>query len=165
MDVRQALISQYLAALEMLKQSIEACPAELWFDPKDTNKFSQVAYHALYWTHAYLQENNAAFQPDPRHRDDYRLAGGDQPEPHQIASKELVLDYLAFCQQESARKIATLDLDAASGFEWLALNKYEHLLYNLRHIMYHVGELDFRLGASVGIEMDWVDSGELAPKA
>lgn len=164
MDVRAPLISQYLAALEMLKQSVQACPDELWFDPGDVNKFSQVAYHALYYTHFYLQESEAAFKRYPGHRDDYRLAGGGEPEPHQIASKAFILDYLSFCEQEVANKIATLDLTAPGGFDWLALDKYELLLYTLRHLMFHVGELDDRLGQRAGVEMDWVDSGELTPK-
>jgi hypothetical protein len=51
MDIRKGIRSQYLAALEMLKEVTFACPASQWNQPDDLNKFWQVAYHALFYTH------------------------------------------------------------------------------------------------------------------
>ncbi len=162
MDFRAIIISQYLAALEMLKQAILACPEALWFDPNDHNKFSQIAYHALYWTHAYMNESEQMFQPWSGHRDEYRLAGGGVAGPIAPASKALILEYLAFCQQQVAEKIPTMDLDAPSGFEWVPMSKFELLLYSLRHIQHHAAELMERLWARAGIELDWVGTRPVA---
>ncbi len=41
----------------MLKQAIVACPAWIWNAPADKNKFWNVAYHALFFTHAYLEDS------------------------------------------------------------------------------------------------------------
>jgi hypothetical protein len=38
----------------MLKQTINVCPESVWNAEGDQNKFWQVAYHALYFTHEYL---------------------------------------------------------------------------------------------------------------
>lgn len=156
MNIRESIISQYLAALEMLKQNILACPEAVWFDPADQNKSSQIAYHALYWIHMYLQESEQAFQPWSGHREEYRLAGGGVEGPIEPATKELVLDYLAFCQVQVVEKVSTMDLDVLSAYEWVPVTMFELQLYSLRHIMQHVGELLERLGARASIEGDWV---------
>ncbi len=54
MDIPAILISQYQASLEMLKQTITQCPESVWNAASDKNKFWQVAYHALFFTHQYL---------------------------------------------------------------------------------------------------------------
>ena len=73
MEYREPIIAQYLAALAMLKQSILACPETIWDRPDDPTTFSQVAYHALFFTHLYLQESEHAFRVWSGHRDAYRF--------------------------------------------------------------------------------------------
>ncbi len=75
MDMRKAVNSQFLAALAMLEQTIQRCPPDLWVDPQAKDQFWQIAYHALFYTHLYLQESEAAFRPWPKHRKDYHLLG------------------------------------------------------------------------------------------
>jgi hypothetical protein len=157
MDVRTTIISQYQAALAMLKQTILACPDSLWHNPTDQNKFSQIAYHALFYTHLYLQESEGAFRLWPAHREEYRLGGGDAAAPAEPATKATVLEYLAFCQQQVVEKIPATGLDAASGFDWLNFTKLELQFYSIRHIQHHVGELMERLGPHAS-ELDWVGS-------
>jgi len=152
MDYRQIIRSQYLATLEMLKQAIERCPATLWNDPADQNKFWHVAYHALYYTHLYLQPSEQDFEPWAKHRKSHDLAKA--ADPH---SKEEILQYLAFCQQQVIEQVPQLNLDAESGFYWLSLSKAELQIYNIRHLQQHAGELMERLGSRAGIDVDWVD--------
>jgi uncharacterized damage-inducible protein DinB len=153
MDFREIIISQYHAALEMLKETIVSCPEALWHHPDDGNKFWQVAYHALFYTHLYLQESEEAFQPWAGHREEYRMDKQVAEPP----TKALVLEYLAFCQHQAVEKVSALVLDAASGFEWLAFTKIELQLYSIRHIQQHVGELMERLGPHAA-DIDWVGS-------
>ena len=54
MAVRDALKSQYHAALSMLRQTIERCPEDLWLDETPENAFWHVAYHALFYGHLFL---------------------------------------------------------------------------------------------------------------
>jgi uncharacterized damage-inducible protein DinB len=153
MDLRRTIISQYHSALEMLEQTILACPEPLWHSPDDGNKFWQVAYHALFYTHLYLQDSEETFQPWPGHREEYRLAREVVEPP----TKDVVLDYLAFCRRQALEKAPALVLDAPSGFDWLKFTKFELQLYSIRHIQQHVGELMERLGPRAA-DIDWVGS-------
>jgi hypothetical protein len=63
--------SQHLHPLR--ERSIEKCPDRLWNDPADKNKFWHVAYHALFYTHLYLQmeiaeANDVRSQPPSQSR-------------------------------------------------------------------------------------------------
>ncbi len=155
MDVREPIISQYGAALEMLKQSILACPVALWHNPDDRTPFWQIAYHALFFTHLYVQESEQAFSPWPGHREAYRFENEAPAQPTEPATKATVLEYLAFCQQQVADNVSAMVLDAASGFDWLPFTKFELQLYSIRHIQQHAGELMQRLGQRA-IDIDWV---------
>jgi hypothetical protein len=157
MDSREPIISQYGAALEMLKQSILACPETLWHNPDDRTPFWQVAYHALFFTHLYVQESEEAFSPWSEHREAYRFENEAPTQPAEPATKATVLEYLAFCQQQVVDNVSAMVLDAASGFDWLPFTKFELQLYSIRHIQQHVGELMERLGERA-MEIDWVGS-------
>ena len=69
--MKKAIQSQYLAALEMLRQAIVQCPAPLWADAAYKNPFWHIAYHALFYTHLYLQPSGADFVPWAKHREQY----------------------------------------------------------------------------------------------
>src|SRR6186997_324293 len=66
--LRYALKSQYHAALAMLGKAIEQCPEELWTGDAYLNPFWRIAYHALFYTHLYIQPNEESFRPWERHQ-------------------------------------------------------------------------------------------------
>lgn len=156
------IISQYLAALEMLGQVIAECPEAIWNSPADKTKVWHIAYHALFYTHLYLQDSEHTFTPWPRHRKEYQFIGQLPWPPHapphigEPYDKESVLDYLAFCQRQVEERVPQLDLEAASGFDWLPFGKLELQFYSIRHIQQHTGELMERLGERANLEFDWV---------
>ena len=152
MDYRQIIRSQYLASLEMLKQAIEKCPDALWNDPADKNKFWHVAYHTLFYTHLYVQPSEQDFRPWAKYRQAHDLS-----QPADPYSREDVLEYLAFCQQQVVEQVPQLNPDAESGFYWLPFSKAELQIYNIRHLQQHAGELMERLGSRAGLDVDWVD--------
>ena len=47
MDTSEIIISQYQAALEMLKETVEKCPDWIWDDTGDRARFWHVAYHTF----------------------------------------------------------------------------------------------------------------------
>jgi hypothetical protein len=159
---KQAIKSQYYASLEMLKQAVIKCPESLWHDPKDVNEFWQVAYHALFFTHLYLQPALEDFTPWVKHREEYERLGPPPSSPHQQAegrdpyTREEVLEYHQVCCQQVEEQVAALNLDAEPGFHWLPFNKMELQFYNIRHLQHHTGELCDRLGTRQSIEVDWV---------
>ena len=162
MNDRQVIQSQYRAALTMMRQVIEKCPDSLWNDTQVKNRFWQVAYHALFYTHLYAQVSEKTFQPWEHHRDEYEMMGpppwapDKEPASGEPYTKDDVLAYIDFCEGQTANWINALDLDGPSGFSWLPFNKLELQFYSIRHLMMHVGELAGRLGDQEGIDVDWV---------
>ena len=161
MNYSEVIVSQYLAALEMLKGAIDQCPGPIWNDPGDKTKFWQIAYHALFYTHLYLQDSEEAFTPWSKHRQGTHSLGQvpSAPDIGKPYDKDTVLEYLDFCQQQVAKRVPQLNLEAGSGFEWLPFGKLELQFYTIRHIQQHTGELMERLGTRANLELPWVGMG------
>ena len=68
MNEHAILISQYRAVLEMLKQTIIQCPESLWNTIDTGTPFWQIAYHAIFYTHLYIQDSQQTFTPWSKHR-------------------------------------------------------------------------------------------------
>jgi len=164
MDIKKIIQAQFLAALEMLKQAVVKCPDALWNASEDRNKFWHVAYHAIFYTHLYLQDTEQDFKPWEKHRPEYQFMGQVPWPPHappkigEPYTREEVLDYLAFAQEQVRQRVPALDLEAGSGFGWQSFGKLELQVYNIRHLQQHTAELYERLGARAGIDLDWIGS-------
>ena len=162
MEIETVITSQYRAGLKMLKLAIQKCPPQMWDDPADKNRFWHVAYHALFYTHLYLQVDEAAFQPWKQHRPGYQFMGRlpwpphDEPDLGEPYTQVEVLAYLDFCEGMLADGVAQLDFSGPSGFDWLPMNKLELQFYTIRHLQQHTGELCERLGAREKIDIGWV---------
>ncbi|MCC6695534.1 MAG: DinB family protein [Candidatus Hydrogenedentes bacterium] len=162
METQAAIISQYRAALSMLRAAIERCPGEHWCNPAYTNRFWNVAYHALFFTDLYLCESDAAFKPWEKHRVDYQYLGplwwdGNRvPAIGEPYTKEEVIEYLDFCERAVQERMARTELSAPSGFHWLPFGKLELQFYNIRHIQHHAAQLIERLREDAGIAIEWV---------
>jgi hypothetical protein len=147
MNIQPVIQSQFLAALEMLKQVIVKCPEALWNAPGDQDPSWRKAYHTLFYAHLYLQENQESFVPWEKHHD---------PDTGIPFTQDEVLEYLAFVQKQVIERVQSMDLEGESGFYWLLFTRLELQLYNIRHIQQHAGELYERLGDRKNIELDWV---------
>ena len=162
MNLHPIIQSQYLAALEMLRRAIAKCPDVLWNDETDQNRFWLLSYHALFYTHLYLQPTGADFTPWEKARENVEFMGHLPGPPHDEVeigepyTKEEILEYLAFCEAQVKTHTPSLDPEASSGFDWIPLNKLELQFYNIRHLMLHTGELSERLWAKCGIEGNWI---------
>jgi len=156
MEIKEVIKSQYLASLEMLKNAITQCPESMWIDPEPKNKFWHIAFHSLFYTHLYLQHAEKDFTP-------FKSMGHlswetkDEQKIRKPYSRDEILTYLEFCQEEVKGCLSRLDLDSdESGFHWLPFNKLELQFYNIRHLQLHTGELCERLGVTAGVDIDWV---------
>lgn len=162
MDIKPALKRQYHAALQTLRQTIEKCPADLWTADRYPTPFWQVAYHALFFTHLYLQQNEAAFTPWEHHREEYQFLGElpwpphDPPKIGEPYTQAKIMDYWRVCDAMIDGVIDGLDLETADcGFWWYGIPKLDHEIMNIRHTQHHAAQLDDRLRAA-GVEIDWV---------
>jgi hypothetical protein len=160
-DLRHAITSQYLAALGMLRQVIEKCPDDFWLSTPSQNQFWRVAYHTLFFTHLYLQQTAQEFVPWHKHRHEVESFSQEQPEQADAApySRQDVLEYLGFCEEEVKNKTASVNLQADSGFPWYRISKIEMQFANIRHIQQHTGELAEQLSDKTGIQINWMRAG------
>jgi hypothetical protein len=152
-----SIASQYHAALEMLAQSLVKCPESLWNSDHPQGRFWHVAYHALFYTHLYLQTRAEDFVAWEKHHEEYESL-------RELYDKPSLLEYLAMCKKQVDERLAETDLDAPSGFHWLPFNKFELQIYSIRHIQQHAGELMERLGQQ-NIALDWVSERPKPPSA
>jgi DinB superfamily len=149
--LRAVLKNQYHAALAMLREAVERCPAEEWSDTGHKNAFWQLAYHTLFFAHLYLQQNEASF------RRWHGQHGGDDGISADPYTQEQVLDYLDTCDAMVDSAVDVLDLDSLeSGFAWYSMSKLEHQLVNIRHIQHHAAQLADRLRSAADIGIRWV---------
>lgn len=160
------LKSQYHAALAMLRQGIDSCPDEMWFDKRPTNAVWQIAYHTLFFAHLYLQPTEADFRPWEGHQSGVQhpdgIAGPPDPnsplpllpEPY---TKEQVLSYWEVCDGMADEALDRLDLlSPDSGFRWYKVSKLEHQVINIRHIQHGAAQIADRLRQTARIGIDWV---------
>jgi hypothetical protein len=161
-NTQETLRRQYRASLEMLRQAIDQCPEPLWLDPNYPNRFWHIAYHALFYSHLYLQAGEAEFKPWTKRRPDYQFLGPTSWPPHERPKIELpysqaeVLEYHGVCCGEVEERVRSLELDSPSGFPWLPFSRMELHLYNLRHLQHHAGQLIDRLRTADNIGVAWV---------
>ena len=74
--LRATLKSQYHGALAMLQQAIDLCPEGAWSSSEHANAAWQIAYHTLFFTHLYMQPDEAAFRPWEHHQAEVQFPDG-----------------------------------------------------------------------------------------
>jgi hypothetical protein len=162
MSIQQVIKSQYRASFDMIGEAIAKCSDALWDDPAYQLKFWHIAYHALFYTHLYLQHSGQDFSPWEKHRAGYESLGSLPQPPHGESeiggpySRQEILEYLELCRSETEEKVSSLDLDAPSGFGWLPFGKLELQFYNIRHLQLHTGQLIDRLRNVQAVGIGWV---------
>jgi len=168
LNIQDAIISQYIASLEMMRRAIAACPDWMWADVKLKNKFWHIAYHSVFFTHLYLSPSEEEFSPWEDHRDEYQFMGKlpwppqNEPSIDEAYTKNEIQNFIAFCVEQVKAIVPLLDLESEeSGFSWLPFNKLELQFYNIRHLQQHIGELCERLGSQAGTDANWVGMGSV----
>ena len=156
MDAHAALKEQYHATLAMLRQAVEVCPDDLWLSGQHPRNYWRIAYHAAFYAHLYMGQNEAAFVPWDKHQED---ATDLWEEPPVIApySRQEILGYIDHVRALVDPTVDALDLDTDdSGFHWYKnITKLSHEILSVRHVQGHVGQLSELLMLQ-GIDLDWV---------
>ena len=164
---------QFAAAVQMLRQAIEACPDELWDDRTQGSPFWHLAYHVLFYADLYLSENEEAFEARGYHVDkaqflpgDYRELFGIVTTPPKTYTKAQLLDYADHCLGKCEGTFAKLTDERAlerCGFSWYELNVGEFMLNNLRHVQHHTGQLILLLRRRADIGIGWLGTKDNQP--
>jgi choline dehydrogenase-like flavoprotein len=154
MEMRQALKEQYHAGLAMLAECVEKCPEAMWEESwlagEDPRTYWSIAYHAAFYAHLYMDQNEDAFQPWPGLRAETEVHG-----------KHEILEYIRFIDKLIDPIVDQLDLDSdETGFSWYPnMSKLSHQIMSLRHLQGHVGQLSELLMAK-GIDTDWISKSD-----
>ena len=158
---RGAVRRQFGAALEMLENAVRACPAELWGGRGQGTEFWYVVYHTLFFTDFYLSGSTEGFAPpEPFTLDELDPAG---VMPGRVYTKEELLDYLSHCRGKCRATVGALTEEGARSlckFRRFEMSFAELLLYNLRHVQHHAGQLNLMLRQGTDAAPGWVCAAE-----
>jgi len=160
--VKSLILHQMTASIDTLKYCIESCPESEWQEAHKDAPFSQVIFHALFYTDFYLGRDSVPFKEQPfhiSHKDiflDYEEMEDKIPE--HLYEKTFCLEYLAHCL---AKLRATVEAETAdsfageSGIDFRKISRAELYVYNMRHIQHHAAQLGLRIQMVAGKEMPW----------
>lgn len=163
--VKNSLLRQFGAAINMLENAIRACPDELWrgrlwINPAERPGYSEfwyLAFHTLFWLDLYLSGSVEGFVPPaPFTRDELDPAGLLPGRPY---TKYELQTYLEHCRRKCQGTIEDLTEERARRrcqFAWGEVSFVELLLYNMRHVQEHATQLSLLIGQKTGSAPGWV---------
>ena len=147
---------QFGAALDALENAINACPEELWSGGPNTSDFWYRVSHTLFWLDFYLSESTDGFRPpEPFGLEEMDPAG---VMPDRVYTKAELLAYLKHGREKGRTTIKNMSQEEADriyAFGSVSLSRAELLLYNLRHVQHHTGQLNLLLRKECNIGSRW----------
>ena len=161
-QVKEAVASQYGAALDMLENAMRACPDAHWADAKliVDQQFWYLVFHTLWWHDHYVSPTEASHRvPAPYTMDE---GAPDYVYPPATYTRDQLLEFLEYGRQRCRDRIAGLTDESAAapcGFERRNMSVLELLLYNLRHVQHHTAQLNLLLRQRIDSAPRWVSRG------
>ena len=153
---------QFGAAIDMLEKSMLACPDHLWGDRSQRPEFWYLVFHTLFFLDLYLSDSDVGFAPPaPFNRDEL---DEDGVLPERVYLKDELRTYLEHGRKKCRQTIQSMAEERAQqrcGFDWLDMSVAELLLYNLRHVQHHVGQLNLILRQQVDSAPRWIRKTDL----
>ena len=154
---KDAVWQQFGAAMDMMKNAIEACPEKIWGDQSGFHEFWYMTYHTLFWLDFYLSETPEGFSPP----EPYTMGETDPAGvfPDRVYTKDEMLAYLSHCRIKCRNKIESLTnerIGQPSGFMDGKLAVLELHLYNMRHVQHHTAQLNLLLRQKINDAPRWV---------
>jgi hypothetical protein len=148
---------QFGAAIDMLENAMVACPDGVWGDRTQRPEFWYVVFHTLFFLDLYLSDSDVGFVPPAPFTLDEMAPEGLLPD--RVYTKQELRSYLEHGRKKCQSTIAALTDEALRtrcGFDWLDLSVGEMLLYNIRHVQHHAGQLHLILRQQVDSAPRWV---------
>ncbi|MGH2666447.1 DinB family protein [Flavobacterium sp.] len=153
-SLRESLWKQFGATIDMLGNAITICPEDLW---NSHIKYWYSSYHTIFYLDYYLSEEPENFMPpSPFTLSEFDPDGAY---PDKVYSKKELLDYLEFARKKCFDLIDGLTEEKAKQRfinEYRNYSIFEMLLYNMRHVQHHVGQLNLLLRQDINDAPKWV---------
>ena len=170
--LRRALWNHFGAAIDTFRAQISLCGDPVWEREK---KIGYLCYHVSIFLDYYLSAPVRDFRPalpytlaDPDHLPPEAI---DDVLPARAYSRKEMLDWLDAVRSR-CRKLILQSTDADFSAPWIQpeevdlhglcpdlvvnYSRLEILLYNLRHLQHHVGQLNLLLRQHLGQAADWL---------
>ncbi|MCV2485548.1 DinB family protein [Flavobacterium sp. SH_e] len=152
-ELKEILWRQFGAVIDMLESSILVCPDRFW-DKKD---FWYSVYHTIFWLDYYSSVEPDAFSP----LQPFSLSELDPDGilPERVYSKQELLVYLEYSRKKCYFLIDNLtDETSKERFitKYKNYSRIEIILYNMRHVQHHVGQLNLVLRQNEDVAGEWV---------
>lgn len=156
--VKEILWQQFGASIEMLENSMRACPEELWKERSHEPQFWHLVFHTLFFLDLYLSDSLEEFKPPAPFTLDELDERGLMPE--RVYTKEELQDYLEHGRRKCRALIQSLTEEKArasrSFFGSVKGSLLELLLYNMRHVQHHAAQLNLILRQQTQSAPRWV---------
>ncbi len=155
-----AAARQLGAALAMLDAAMADCPDALWDDGSGWRSFWYIASHALFWLDLHLHGTAEGFRPPQPFGLEELDPAGVLP-PRTFTNAEL-RGYADHCRRRIAEVTAGLTEAATARrcrFPWGEVPYAELLLYAMRHVQHHAGQLNLLLRQRTDVTPRWVARG------
>ncbi len=156
-ELKKSVSSQFLASIKMLENAIDMCPENVWQNRNDFSDFWYIVYHSLFWVDFYLTESPdkyLSFNEIGLTELDY-----DGILPNKVFGKHELKSFLEHCRSKCKDTIKNLDEGKASQiykFGSLEMTYLELLIYNLRHLQHHTGQLNLILRQQINSAPKWI---------
>jgi hypothetical protein len=152
-ELKEMLWKQFGAAIDMLESSVLVCPESFW-DKKD---FWYSVYHTIFWLDYYSSAEPDAFSPPQP----FTLSEFDPKGilPERLYSKEELLEYLEFARKKGFFLIDGLNEETSKERfinKKKNYNRIEMIIYSMRHVQHHVGQLNLLLRQNEDVAGKWV---------
>jgi hypothetical protein len=155
--MKEIIWQQFGAAIDMLENAVLACPDDLWGDRSQRPEFWYVVFHTLFFLDLYLSDSDVGFAPPAPFTLDEMDERGLLPE--RVYTKDELRKYLEHGREKCRVTITAMTEERASlrcGFHWLDISVVEVLLYNMRHVQHHAGQLNLILRQKIDSAPRWV---------
>jgi hypothetical protein len=152
---------QFGAAIDMLENSMIACPKELWGTELKLDEFWYITYHTLFFLDFYMSEKEGDFQPPAPFTLSELDPAGILPE--RIYRKDELLTYLGYGRDKAKKALEGLNpemLHQRCNFKSPDVTKAELYLYTMRHVQHHAAQLNLLLSKKTGSAPRWVKKTE-----
>ena len=156
-NLKTIIWQQFGASIDMLENAMLACPEVLWGDRSQRPEFWYVVLHTLFFLDLYLSASDVCFSPPAPFTLDEMDERGILPD--RVYTKEELQMYLNHGREKCRTTIAAMTEEMGKnrcGFSWLDVSGAEVLLYNMRHIQHHAGQLNLILRQKVDATPQWV---------
>jgi len=152
-ELKEMLWKQFGAVLDMLESSILVCRESFW----DKKNFWYSVYHTIFWLDFYSSTEPDTFSPP----EPFTLSEFD-PEgilPERVYLKEELLHYLEYSRKKVFFLIDGLNEETSKErfiTKMKNYNRIEMIIYSMRHVQHHVGQLNLLLRQNEDVTGIWV---------